>query len=204
MRNILVHNYGYGKENSNRPSFRGRLNVAAAEVLKKRGGADRFIVAGGKIFGDKFPPVGGVTGKELKRKLHLDEKTLTVATTMEDPKLGTMQIKSSAREVAFYLQQIEPNNEAVSIASWVHTFSIRQHYQHQGISNPAVLSAEQILLSTPHAKRWAGIILKMYFSKEQLLLTAQEIVKNLILLHPQGEDWLRAKADNMAQKPKLD
>ena len=204
MRDILVHNYGYGNENPNRPSFRGRLSVAAAGVLQKRGEANRFIVGGGKIFGDEFPPVGEVTGAELKRRLHLDENALTVATTVKDPKLGTVQIKSSAREVAFYLQQIKPNNEAVSIASWVHTFSIRRHYQHQGVSNPTVLSAEQILLSGPHAKRWAKIILKMYFSKEQLLLTGQEIVKNLILLHPKGEDWLRTKADNMIQKPKLD
>lgn len=208
-KDILVHVYGYGKKNPDRPDFRARFSISAAKILQRCGETNHFFVSGGQIFGDALPPIGKVTGDELQRKLHLCDNEITIATTMRESG-GEVPIKSSSREISAFLQHAG-SSQITSLASWVHTFSINHHYRYQGVANPNVLSAEQILLSIPSSdktragyKRWRGIILKMYFSKEQLLLTAQEIVKNLILLHPNGEDWLRAKADKMAAKPRYD
>lgn len=207
---VLVHVYGYHKDRPEvRPDIRGRLQVSAARQLQKLG-VEKFVVAVGEMemHGKKLPPLAVVTGRELTRRLSLDEDTVAIMPTrlkQVDGKPEETQVKDTLGEIEAMEQVAEERGweNLASLANRTHTIRIRQLWGHEG-NNASVLTMEDILSSIPNkrnAKRYKKVLRKLNWSLGEILFILQEIPKIVLSIHPVGARLLQNTAEKLRKKP---
>lgn len=165
----LVHGYGFDEPSRNKPDFRGRLTILAAQELQRRGIIGRFVITGGKQQVNE-PELA----EPMQKQFHRNNPNLSAENIIVSPVPGgtigeLRKFKKIAKNVG--------SNKLAVIATETHLGRIRRRLQKlygDKAENVQVFSVEDVLTNTVTSRRYVNLVDTLRNSEDEEVFREQE------------------------------